>query len=342
MDGSMRVLIVKTSSMGDVIHTLPAISDAVQQIPNIKFDWLVEPMFQEIPAWHPGVAKVIVVALRKWRQNFIKSYSDGEIVQFWRALRANQYDLVIDAQGLLKSALLARCAKSNKYAGYNYASAREPIASFCYAKRAAVATDLHAINRLRLLFAAALNYKIDLNTPLNYGVVWRNFPTIKAPKPYLFLLHGTTWDTKHWPENHWQQLASIAGQHGYDCYVTGANDVQKARAAKLASNVATVKMLPHLSIKEAAMYLQGAAGVVAVDTGFAHLAAALQRPLVALYGPTDPKHVGVFGPSQLSMAANCKSKLSKSCGCLQNTAIFPACMASLTPEMVWEKIKVML
>lgn len=337
----MQVLIIKTSSMGDVIHTLPAVTDAVNAIGNIKFDWVVEPAFQEIPRWHSAVAETIVVPLRKWRRNLFQSLCSGEITRFFTKLREKKYDAVIDAQGLLKSAILARISKSTEYYGLHADSARENLASLFYTKTATVAQDLHAMVRLRQLFAASLNYDLT-NARLDYGVNWQQFQNLQAERPYLFFLHGTTWDTKHWPEAHWQKLAAIVGRAGYDVYVTWATAEQKARAARLSANGDNVKMLPHLSINEAVMYLKSASGVVAVDTGFGHLASALQRPLVSLFGPTDPNKVGVFGDNQFNLSSVCNAGFAKKCPCINKSATFPACLAALTPEIVWEKLKLAL
>ena len=139
----MRVLLVKTSSLGDVIHALPALTDAARAIPGITFDWVVEEGFAEIPTWHPSVGNVIPVAIRRWRKNLWETIKSGEWRRFKQRLRAEKYDLVIDAQGLLKSALLTRYVKA-PVAGFDRDSAREPLASRFYQRRLAVARGQHA------------------------------------------------------------------------------------------------------------------------------------------------------------------------------------------------------
>ncbi len=155
----MRVLLVKTSSMGDVIHTLPAITDARQAIPGIQFDWIVEEGFAEIPAWHPGVAEVIPVAIRRWRKHPLKAALSGEWKRFKERVAATRYDAIIDAQGLLKSAWLTRYAEG-PIIGLDRDSAREPIASRFYDVHCNVPWDQHAVERVRLLFARALGYPV--------------------------------------------------------------------------------------------------------------------------------------------------------------------------------------
>ena len=339
MAGKMHVLVVKMSSMGDIIHTLPALTDATIAIPDIKFDWVVEPAFQEIPIWHKAVQEVIVAPLREWKKNLFNRENLAKMSSFFAKLRAKKYDVVIDAQGLIKSAVLTRFCKSKIYGGFNALSAREAIASFLYNKKAMVPVNLHAIARTRQLFTEILGYALP-DQRLDYGVDWKCFNSEIVDKPYLVFLHGTTWDTKHWPEIYWLQLAEIAGLHGYAVYMTWAGVAQKARVERLSSKVAAITMLPHLSITEAVIYLKGARGVVTVDTGFGHLASALELPMVSLYGPTDPDKVGMFGMRQLNLAAqiSCAPCLKKVCVCADCNAIFPPCFAAITPAKVWEKL----
>ena len=124
----MRVLVIKTSSLGDVIHALPALTDAARAIPGIRFDWVVEEGFAEIPTWHPAVDKVIPVAIRRWRKNLWQTFKSGEWRRFKQRIQSTKYDLVIDAQGLLKSAWLTRYVRA-PVAGFDKNSAREPIAA---------------------------------------------------------------------------------------------------------------------------------------------------------------------------------------------------------------------
>ena len=151
----MRVLIVRLTSMGDVIHALPAVTDAVNALPNCRFDWVVEGAFSEIPTWHAAVDRVVPVALRRWRKNFWQSRNP--IKQAYSELREQQYDLVIDAQGLIKSAVLSRIAKGD-VSGFDAHSLREPLASRLYQTQHAVSRQRHAIERVRDLFAESLAY----------------------------------------------------------------------------------------------------------------------------------------------------------------------------------------
>ena len=183
----MRVLIIKTSSMGDVIHTLPALTDARCHHPEIVFDWVVEKGFAEIPAWHPAVDKVLPIEWRRWRKNLWQH--KGELRAALKAIRTTHYDLIIDAQGLWKSALLARCAKG-KRVGYDPQSAREKGVNWLYQQGYPVAKGQHAVERIRQLFAIAFDYPAPTDLP-DYGIA-QHFSSTKQAKPYVVFLHNTT------------------------------------------------------------------------------------------------------------------------------------------------------
>ena len=309
----MRVLLVKTSSLGDVIHALPALTDAARAIPGITFDWVVEEGFAEIPTWHPAVGKVIPVAIRRWRKNIWETIKSGEWRRFKQSLRAEKYDLVIDAQGLVKSAWLTRYVKA-PVAGLDKDSAREPLASRFYQRRLAVARGQHAVERLRQLFAVALGY--DLPKGLgDYGLDVERLIELPRKKPYVLFLHGTTWDTKHWPEVYWRDLALRMGHMGVEVRLPWGNPAEKARAERIASGLNNAVVLPKLNLAGVAKVLASASACVAVDTGLGHLAAALDVPTISLFGPTNPGLTGAYGKVQIHLASDfpCAPCLQKKC-----------------------------
>lgn len=296
----MRVLLIKTSSLGDVVHTLPALTDAQRAIPGIQFDWVVEEGFAEIPAWHPAVAQVIPVAIRRWRKNLLQTLRTGEWRRFKARLRETRYDLVIDAQGLLKSAWLTRYVKA-PVAGLDRDSAREPMASRFYDRRYTVPRDQHALERVRQLFAQALGYEL----PQAIGDYGLDRAQLAAPgeEPYLLFLHGTTWPSKHWPEAYWRELAERMSAFGWAIRLPWGNAEEKARAERIADGIAGASVLPRLNLGGVAKVIAGARACVAVDTGLGHLAAALDVPSISLYGPTLPGRVGAYGRSQVHLCA---------------------------------------
>ncbi len=281
----MRVLIVKTSSMGDLIHTLPALTDAKAAIPDIEFDWVAEKPFAEIPTWHPAVRDVIRSNIRGWKKSPLASWFSREYIAYRRELSSRDYDLVIDAQGLLKSAwLVARLAHGEVH-GYDKHSAREGIASYTYNHRYSVDTKLHAVERTRQLFAQVLGYQI--NSTADAGIA-----STDASSKEVWLVHGTSRADKEWPEDDWCELAQALDAKGYILNIPAGSAVEVARAERIASGL-NARVWAGCSLTDIKNSIARSHAVVAVDTGLAHLADALQRPLVMLFGPTDP---GLVGP----------------------------------------------
>jgi heptosyltransferase-1 len=327
-----RVLIVKTSSMGDVIHTLPALSDASTRIPGIVFDWVVEEAFAEIPAWHPSVGRVIPVAIRRWRKHLGKLFGSGEWQKFRTQLQENPYDCVIDAQGLVKSALITALVKSPA-CGYNSASAREPIATLAYKNRFDVAKDQHAVERIRELFALALGYTKPQTAP-DYGVDRRRFGE-QANPPYVVFLHGTTRTDKHWPDEYWQTLCKLLCEEGFQVKLPWWSETEHRRARMIADVHQRAEVLSRTHLAGMAAVIAGARAVVAVDTGLGHLAAALAVPTLSLYGCTSPKLIGAYGPNQFHLSAQEFTQSSTS-------TVTPAVFAAMTPAVVFSRLRDML
>jgi heptosyltransferase-1 len=331
----MKALIIKMSSLGDIIHTLPALTDAAAAMPGIQFDWVVERPFAEIPSWHPAVKHVIPLAWRHWRKQLFNYQTYNEWRAFYKQLRLEHYDRIIDAQGLIKSAILTRLARG-LHCGLNYRSAREPLASIFYQQRYPVLFQQHAVARARQLFAQALGYALPMYTP-NYGI---RLPAKPLTNDYLVFLHGTTWLTKHWPESYWRTLAEKAMETGIAVQLPWGNPSELARAQRIAKGLANVKILPRLSLAEIAVMLAGAKAVIAVDSGLGHLCAALEVPTVSLYGPTNPALTGTVGKNQIHLVSSfsCAPCLQKQCTYNDNHLVYPACFTTLPPQKIWDTL----
>ena len=328
-----RLLVVKTSSLGDVVHALAAVDDAIAQ--GYEVDWVVEEAFAEVPLLHPGVNRILPIAWRRWRKRPI--FYRQEMLEFWHMLRAQAYDVVLDSQGLLKSAAVAAMARGPAQ-GFSKHSAREPLSALFYTHKHDVERQQHAVTRQRQLFAQALGYPPPESTPSTIA-------PLQARKPQVVFLHGTTWQTKHWPESMWIELAKIVGAAGYEVLLTWGNDVEHSRAQRIGGATAAV-VLPKSTITELANVFTSSALVIGVDSGLSHLSAALGVPTLGLFGPTNVELTGCLGSKAHSLQAKlaCAPCLSAVCKNYhdeplhwQQQEVSPPCFATLLPEQVWQQ-----
>jgi len=292
----MHILLVKTSSLGDVIHNLPVVSDLARRFPGVVVDWVVEETFADIARLHPAVRRVIPVAVRRWRRRLLAPQTWREMREFRRLVRAERYEAVLDTQGLVKSGLIASLARG-PHLGHAAASAREPLAARFYDRSFSIPKELHAVERNRRLAADALAY--TLPSPLDYGI---HAPPLVAAwlpaTPYAVLLTATSRTDKEWPERDWIELGRALGEIGLRCILPAGSTAERERAARLAAGLEDAQpraiAAPPLGIRELAGLMAGARIVIGVDTGLTHLAAALDRPTIALFCGSDPRLTGVF------------------------------------------------
>ncbi|MFZ7129950.1 lipopolysaccharide heptosyltransferase RfaC [Avibacterium avium] len=304
----MRICLVKTSSMGDVIHTLPALTDAQKALPNLQVDWVVEENFAEIPTWHSAVKQVIPVAIRRWRKQLLQRKTWQEWQAYRQLLQQNQYDAVIDAQGLVKSALFAvRLAQGAKH-GYDKHSAREPLAALFYDERYTIDYQQHAVERIRQLFAQALGYALP-NQQGDYGIA-QHFPVQQSLPPYVLLIHATTRADKHWCNQEWKKLAQNLTALGLAVHLPWGNEKEKQAAEWIAQGIKNAVVLPKMDLTALAQHIANAQAVVSVDTGLAHLTAALDKPNITLYGATNPDLIGTYGKNQYHLQAPTMAQIS--------------------------------
>lgn len=329
----MRILIVKTTSLGDIIHTFPALTDALKAIPNLTVDWVVEKPFADVVAWHPAVHKAIPVSVRQWRKNPFSKETWHAVQDLIKQLRSDRYDYVIDAQGLIKSAVIGRFATGQRV-GFDKDCARESIAALFYQHKISVDKKAHAVTRIRQLFAKVLGY--ELTPEIDYGL--SRIPAGKSfEHPTVLLLHGTTWRTKHWPDIYWKKLALLLTENNIDVKCVWGNDAEKKRAEFICQGLTRAQVMPKLSLNEVASLIQGVHAVAAVDTGLGHLSEALHIPTVSLYGPSDPARTGTIGHHEIHLFGNlpCRPCLKTTCAISDMMApTDPPCMGQLTPERV--------
>jgi heptosyltransferase-1 len=293
------VLFIKTSSLGDVIHHMPALTEARARRPDSRFSWVVEEAFAPLVALHPAVADVIPIAARNWRRAPWRASTWRDVRRFVHGLRGRRYDAIVDTQGLFfKSALIARAAKGQRH-GYDRQSIKERPASALYDVRHSVDWNQHAIARNRALTGLALGYTPD--GPPDFGLDRAALAAgTEADAPYGVLLHATARADKEWPEANWRMLAAALGA-GIDLVVPFGTAAERERALRIATATPRARVPERAALDRVAQLIAGATFVVGVDTGLLHVAAALGVPLVAIFCASEPSLTGPMGAGPIKV-----------------------------------------
>jgi heptosyltransferase-1 len=327
--------------MGDLVQTLPALTDAARALPDIRFDWVVDESFAQVATWHPSVETVIPSAFRRWRREPVRAYRSGEARAFLKKLRAQKYDLIVDVQCELKSALAARLARGVRH-GYDRASVHEWGAQVFYRHQHSVSKAQHSIERMRELLARVLGYSYAANE-LDYGIDRTRLgaPVLELPEPFIVLIHSTSWTSKNWPETYWQALTAKATAAGLRVVLPWGSEAERARAERIAGANKKAIVLPALSITEKAAVIARAAATVGLDTGLSHIAAALNVPSVTIYGATSPARCGALGRQQLHLVSDfaCLNCHQTTCTHKDAAGTEPACLVGITPQRVWTELQ---
>jgi len=289
------ILFIKTSSLGDVIHHMPALTEARRHRPQVRFSWVVEEAFAPLVRIHPAVSAVIPIASRRWRRTLAAPSTWRDIAGFARAVRARSYDEVIDTQGLLRSAVVARLGRRH---GYDASSIREPAAAWFYDVKHRVARDLHAITRNRTLAGLALGYMPDGST--DFGLS-RNAIRQTSAAPYGILFHATARAEKEWPEAAWIALGRALAARGGSLLLPWGTEAEHARSKRIAAQLANARVPERQPLDRMAALVAGASFVIGVDTGLIHLAAALGVPLVAIFTASEPGLTGPMGSGPIAV-----------------------------------------
>lgn len=341
----MKVLIIKITSMGDIIHTLPALTAAKAAHPSAQFDWVVAPEFADLLLLHSGVHQAIPCPLRRWRGRYWQALCQGEVTAFMRALRGSHYDVIIDAQAALKTGLMARLARGTAH-GYDAQSVREYGAHWGYQQRHAVSPALHAIDRVQQLFAHALDYAAPLDDRPDYGLVRQRLPAapVSLPARYVVAIPNTTWPTKHWPESQWMGLLAALQRIDIPVLVPWGSAHEHQRALRWSEQCSHVRVLPKMNLRDCAAVLAQASATISVDTGLGHLAAALNTPSIHLYGPTHPEKIGARGYRQQLLQAplRCNPRCKRICHHNSKPQDSAHCLAHLAWQTVWKQLQGLL
>jgi heptosyltransferase I len=289
------VLFIKTSSLGDVIHHMPAVVDARKAHPDTTFAWLVEEAFAPLVRLHPAVGHVVPVAWRRWRKSLYAPATMSEIAASLRAIRDLHFDDIVDTQGLLRTALIARVARGRRH-GYDSSSIREPLASAFYDERYRVSRGLHAVERNRILSGLALGYS-PLGAP-DFGLDRKRFSGTGSR--YGLLLHATARAEKFWPEEHWVALGKRLNRNA-ELRLLWGTDTERVRSERIAAVISGAHVEERKPLDQVAALIAGAQFVVGVDTGLSHLAAALGVPLVAIFTGSKPGLTGPVGSGPIAV-----------------------------------------
>lgn len=332
----MNIALIKMSSLGDMVHTLPALTDAMEH--GHRFHWIAEEAFAELPPRHPAVDRVHAIAIRRWRKNLWASRAERRT--FRTELRQCSFDLALDAQGLIKSAIVGRWLKGVPVSGYDRASVREQLASLTYTDSFAVARAQHAIKRVRSLFAQALGYELPQTAP--------DFAVGRAPgqrNSEVLAFHGTTWTSKLWPVGHWRALVAELRNEGLTTMLPWGDERELAQAKAIAEGNPGAEVLPKTTLAGLLDRMQSATAAIGVDSGLVHAASAFGLPTVALYGATDPALTSAIGPRTEILASDrdcapCMARICRFAG--EAHPHYPPCFAAVDATVVVSSLRAQL
>jgi heptosyltransferase I len=291
----MRILLVKMSSMGDIIHNMPMIHDIKTHFPNAQIDWVVEEAFVDLARLNPLVNNVIPIALRRWKKSIFSKKNWAEFFAFKKQLQAQTYDYILDTQGLIKSALIAKLAHGNSY-GQNAQTSHEYPAHWFLNRTFNIPKNLHAITRNRMLAGLSLDYAVN-DAQINYDIALTKFEENVInllPPNCIMLVHSTAREAKHWPNENWVKLGQFLNAQAYALALPWGNDIEKERAETIASQLKNAIVLPKLSIVQLTYLLAKTKACIGLDTGLTHIATAINRPTLAIFTDTHIWQAGTM------------------------------------------------
>jgi heptosyltransferase-1 len=284
------ILVVRPSSLGDIVYALSLVADVRAARPELAIDWVAEEAFFDLPAMCSDVRRVVPLALRRWKRAPLRPAHWRELSGLRTLLREERYEAILDLQEQVKGGFVASLAQGTRH-GFDRASIREPVATLFDDVHHAVPRGLHFAARCRMLAGRALGYEPE-GAPR-----WRFAPpppdAALSARPYVVAVHATSRATKLWPEERWRALLKGFAQAGLAVLVPWGSDAERERSGRLASDVDGASVPPRQPLAAMAGLLARAELAVGVDTGLTHLAAALGTPTIALFTVTDPAGAGV-------------------------------------------------
>jgi len=291
-----RILLIRMSSLGDIIHTFPAVTDLRRALPDAALDWVVEEAYVPLAAMHPGVTRLLPLALRRWRRQLGSARAWREAAAFRRSLREEAYDAILDTQGLLKSAAVAALARGPVF-GFGRGTAREPLATRVYDTTYEFTASDHKVERYRKVAARALGY-----TPgwLDYGIAAPPPPAAAPGADYCVLLHSTARAAKLWSDAGWIEVGLHLAARDLVCVLPWGDEAERLRAERLAPAIPRAVVPPRMPLAEACGLIGHARLVIGVDTGLMHLAAALRVPVIGIFCDSEPLDAHPLGTGRIA------------------------------------------
>jgi heptosyltransferase-1 len=284
----LKILLVRVSSLGDVLHNLPMVADLLRHHPGATIDWVVEEGYVSLVRLNPHVRKVIPWALRRWRKRLGDKAVRAEIKSFFRTLREEEYDYVFDTQGLLKTGVImgaARVRKGGRKVGLangSEGSGYEGISRIFHTDSIPLSPRTHAVARGRLVAGAALGYAVDSAPDFGLPAPQAALrPAFLPPQDYAVFFHGTARAAKKWARENW--IATGQALAPMPVLLPWGSEEELREAEALAQALPNARVLPRLSMMDAVALAQHASLAIGVDTGLTHIAAAFVRPTVEIY-----------------------------------------------------------
>jgi len=284
----LKILLVRVSSLGDVLHNLPMVADLLCHHPGATVDWVVEEGYVSLVRLNPHVRKIIPWSLRRWRKSLGKKETRAEIKAFFANLRAEEYDYVFDTQGLLKTGIImgaARVRKGGRKVGLangSEGSGYEGVSRIFHTDSIPLNPRTHAVARGRMVAGAALGYPVDSAPDFGLPAPTASLrPDFLPQEDYAVFFHGTARAAKKWADANWVALAAALAP--MPVLLPWGSAAERQDADALAAAMPNARVLPKLSMMDAVSVAQHAALAVGVDTGLTHIAAAFVRPTIEIY-----------------------------------------------------------
>ncbi|HEY3595932.1 MAG TPA: lipopolysaccharide heptosyltransferase I [Paraburkholderia sp.] len=291
-----RILVIKVTSLGDVIQAQAVVADLKRAFPGVQVDWAADEAFAEVARWNEGVDRVLCAPLRRFKK--ARHWADFKAIAASIAeLRAYRYDVVVDIHGVYKSAIIAFLTRSSRRLGYHAKNLGERGAAFAYTGRFAPRRDVNAWHGMRETVGDALGYTVDGPAVYNLRIPRPAQAIVDAGgAPIAVLFHATSKEDKKWPVAHWVTVANELAQRGFHVVLPWGSQDERAEAQQIVEQVPKAQVLPQLSVTEIAQLVDASAFVMGVDTGFVHLAHALDKRTVMIFIATSPTHFGNEAP----------------------------------------------